>query len=129
VARSSTGSPFNQGYFDVTHGGGPGTDFLETSEPFFRRYWRFLGFAYARSDTPVVWAGVGGRLAESFFRIPYWFCCAFTAALPAHHVRRRLMRARQPHACPGCGYDLRATPIRCPECGEAPVPFSSNLRE
>ena len=52
-------------------------------------------------------------------RVPYWLMLLVTIALPIASFRRaRVLRRRaQDHLCLHCGYDLRATPERCPECG------------
>lgn len=59
----------------------------------------------------------GGRL---MLRVPHWQLLAATAAPPALWlalaIRRRRKRKGAGH-CRWCGYDLRATPGRCPECG------------
>jgi hypothetical protein len=52
-------------------------------------------------------------------RVPYWFPALVTAAAPAAWItrRRRAARRRAIGRCPTCGYDCRATPRKCPECG------------
>jgi len=54
--------------------------------------------------------------------LPAWLVLAALAALPSVWVaffrvsRLRRLRAES-GLCIACGYDLRATPDRCPECG------------
>jgi hypothetical protein len=52
-------------------------------------------------------------------RIPYWPVVIASAVLPLiwFHGWRRRRAERHIGRCPTCGYDLRGTPDRCPECG------------
>ncbi|HEX4793375.1 MAG TPA: hypothetical protein VH370_06265 [Humisphaera sp.] len=58
--------------------------------------------------------------------ISFWVLILPTLLLPAAWLwstRRRAILSR-PYTCRGCGYDLRATPNRCPECGTVPAGLS-----
>jgi hypothetical protein len=81
----------------------------------------------------MIWAGIGFRTltdttptastrAKMLFA-PHWLIFALTMVLPAVQLTRWLIRQRlrpETFSCPACGYDLRATPDRCPECGTIP---------
>jgi len=50
--------------------------------------------------------------------VSYGALVLILSLLPVSWVVRRIgNRKRLPNACAHCGYDLRATPDRCPECG------------
>jgi hypothetical protein len=51
--------------------------------------------------------------------VPYWALAVVTVVMPACWIIRR--RPVPKGRCPACGYDMRATPDRCPECGAVPA--------
>ena len=90
-----------------------------TAHPRDQLHWHtFLGFVLAYGPHGLVpdSALTANRLTIC---VPFWFIAAATAALPAARLTRRLRRHRAGH-CRRCGFDLVATPDRCPECGAVP---------
>ena len=73
-----------------------------------------------------VWAAAepdpfGNPLAYQEFGVRAALVVSLAAVVPAIWLARRWGRRRHiagRHPCAGCGYDLRATPERCPECGQ-----------
>jgi hypothetical protein len=75
-----------------------------------------LGFGYARRTFPP------RPFAEVTVIFPLWLIALALIAPVALGPVRRVVRAsvrRGRGLCVSCGYDLRASPDRCPECGAA----------
>jgi hypothetical protein len=79
----------------------------------------------------VSWYGhkyADGNLdAVRLLSVPAWFLTALLALPPIVWLVRRVKlqrreRRREGGLCPSCGYDLRASPDRCPECGTKRAP-------
>ncbi|HEY2589600.1 MAG TPA: hypothetical protein VGI81_27895 [Tepidisphaeraceae bacterium] len=77
------------------------------------------------------------------YGVDYWQIAMFTLVVPLWPLvrwwgqwdakqrqdakrRRRMVDSRTKGVCFQCGYDLRATADRCPECG---MPINSNVRK
>jgi hypothetical protein len=78
----------------------------------------------ALGPLPRLWS-YGGMLRMHFsqsnfyVRAPHWWLALILLLLPLLWLRDRRQRVQRSTAglCRRCGYDLRATPERCPECG------------
>ena len=84
-----------------------------------------LGFSVGEAGPPLAGPGVYVRIA--WVSVPHWAVAlpvgAVAVGLTAAAARwRRRDRRLAAGLCPQCGYDLRASPDRCPECGSAAAP-------
>jgi hypothetical protein len=91
-----------------------------------------LGFHLERTDERLRYRFAGGRQEgrrrELNLTVPHWLIVALLGAMPAWRAvtsRRRRVAAERLRLgqCRRCGYDLRATPDRCPECGKEREPL------
>ena len=60
--------------------------------------------------------------AARIIALPYWLILPVALIPPITWTVRRVRLARRQRIghCLACGYDMRATPDRCPECGTSP---------
>ncbi|MGB7157565.1 MAG: hypothetical protein WBD40_05835 [Tepidisphaeraceae bacterium] len=83
----------------------------------------WLGIDWRGKDNSSVDAQGHYAYREVFFCVPYWLLIVLAGGIGwsiGHRprlVRRRIKRG----LCVACGYDVRATPERCPECGLVPA--------
>jgi hypothetical protein len=88
-------------------------------------WWQRIGFIFRSQTRPLPSLAVltiyppDRSLAVG---IPFWFLLILAALLAIPRLTRRVERDRRFAAgcCMRCGYDLRATPEKCPECGAVP---------
>ena len=84
--------------------------------------WQRWGFHYSINTTLI--ARHRGKVSEGKLYSPVWLPAGVLAVMPSLWFRRTYVRYWRKRRlgrclCPACGYDLRASPERCPECGGA----------
>ena len=88
--------------------------------PWKASFRRRLGFdlGWGSGRAPAQFGGAGAISAASV-SAPHWFLLLLLTTPIALTLRRRIRRARGIRAglCETCGYDLRESSLRCPECG------------
>jgi hypothetical protein len=96
--------------------GGSGGSALPASNPLPAG---FFGFSFATTARPGAIRGLDD--SKLFYAIiPHWSLVLALALVATHQFlgpAARRARRREKGQCPNCGYDLRASPDRCPECG------------
>jgi hypothetical protein len=111
---SQTFAEYNGRFFrpDGLHTGPDPFNLWKIDDPYFKR--PFPGVSY--------WNQTDLRTAriEHHWHIHLWLIVILLLIAPLFRglsLYRAFLRRRRSNHCPSCGYDLRATPTLCPECG------------
>ena len=97
----------------------------------FVAWWAFLGTTAYRTgrDKRIAFFCRDSELLTTFFSIKFgqfpvpmliWIALwlASVVSVASYMLSARVVRSRRRNGlCPRCGYDLRQSPGRCPECG------------
>ncbi len=105
----------------------------ELSRPGPDGAWVFpaLGLGYSRGHTAQDYGWrFGNRPIHSVY-VPHWLAAVVFSVMPSIWLVRtaRLRRRVRSGCCLTCGYDLRASTDRCPECGTAIDPKRASLSQ
>lgn len=99
------------------------------SVPFENARHVFAGFAWSHdvslSPGRGLWAA--SRATYTAVSIPHWAMTVAFAACGIWLLARRWRERRLAGHCAVCGYDLRASPQRCPECGSVSAPLEGGV--
>ncbi len=82
-------------------------------------YWIYAsGTSYFRNTNVRTLVAVGMAIALTLITLK---------SLLRDRYRRRMLKRITSGLCPKCGYDLRQSPTRCPECGDTGLDLSDNF--
>ena len=99
----------------------PASEFRLPDETF----WNRVGFGYV-SDSQATEGLRNSTVTTRAYWLPYWFVAALASLVPLRWMIAVFVRARRRRRglCAWCGYDVRVSEGRCPECGQ-PLPARS----
>jgi hypothetical protein len=74
------------------------------------------------ASNPFFTRGTNANILQGVFWICWWgFIVLMALDWRLRRSSRKRLMLHLEGKCEFCGYDLRATPLRCPECGQTPT--------